>query len=475
MNRILMALLLSVLLLTGCGSTPEPTQPAAAIPTVKENTWEPFTGAVRLYQYYHEDGEARVWEEDIIHMSELYLDDYTQLTPFPSRIQFPDGDVEYDTERYSPELREYYLTRINDLIPKLEGMKEQDILFYLQETVAACQDAHMEVYITGEYRLFPLSLEPLYAEDGSWGLYVTSCKAGNRELPFARLTAINDIPVEEAVQRLKRWISYENEYWLLQCIARTAILSTDYLYRSGILEEGKEKAAFTFEGTDGKIFTRTLHSLSLQQYQDLDWDVYAMAGWENHPFRYRKEETNYFFEYLEEYNTVFARIHRFRETPDYTLQQFGNELLMLQREVGTLDSMVIDLRSNPGGYRSLGFPELFTVLERMDIGTIYVLIDNGTFSNGVITAGTMAMRLDNAVLVGSPAGQSVNFYGGVEDITTPNGKITFRLPGAWWVIDPGNEDPALMPDIPVLQTPEDYQNGVDTVLKTVFAMIGGTT
>ena len=30
-----------------------------------------------------------------------------------------------------------------------------------------------------------------------------------------------------------------------------------------------------------------------------------------------------------------------------------------------------------------------------------------------------------------------------------------------------------MPDIQVLQTLEDYQNGVDTVLQAVYAMIGG--
>ena len=471
MKRIFLALALAALLLAGCGSPPQPLPTTE--PPVTENVWEPFTGAVRLYEYYHETGEARLWEEDIIHMSEVYLDDYTQLTPFPSRIQFPDGDVEYDAQRYSPELREYYLARINALIPMLEGMDGQDILFYLQETVAACHDAHLEVYITGEYQLFPLYLEPLYREDGSWGFYVLGCREGEQELPFARLVAINGIPVEEIVERLKIWISYENEYWLLHVMARNALLGTDYLCRGGILEPGAEEAEFTFESVDGERFTRSLVSLTQFQYSNLSWDLYGMYQWENHPFTHRKSESNYFFQYHEKTNTIFARIHRFQETQGYTLQQFGNEMLAVGREKGTIDAVVIDLRSNPGGYRSLGFPELFTVLERMDIDTIYVLMDNSTFSNGVFTAGVMTQRLENVVLVGSPAGQPVNFYGSVEDMTTPNGKITFRLPGAWWLIDPENTDPALMPDIQVLQTLEDYRNGVDTVLETVYAMIGG--
>lgn len=471
MKRWIFALAAALALLAGCSSNPQPLP--ATEPPVTERAWEPFTGAVRLYEYYHEDGEARLWEEDIIHMSELYLDDYTQLTPFPSRIQYPNGDVEYDTARYVPELREYYLTRINDLIPKLEGMDSQDILFYLQETVAACHDAHLEVYITGEYQLFPLYLEPLYAEDGTWGFYVLGCKEGEKELPFARLSAINGIPVEEIAQRLKSWISYENEYWLLHVMARNALLGTDYLCRGGILEPGAEEAEFTFVSAEGEEFTRTLASLTQFQYSNLSWDIYGMYQWENHPFTYKKQESNYFFEYHEQTNTIFARVHRFQETQGYTLQQFGNEMLAVGRENGFIDAVVIDLRSNPGGYRSLGFPELFTVLERMDIGTIYVLMDNSTFSNGVFTAGVMKQRLENVVLVGAPAGQPVNFYGSVEDITTPNEKITFRLPGAWWIIDPEDTDEALMPDIQVLQTLEDYQNGMDTVLQAVYAMIGG--
>ena len=256
-------------------------------------------------------------------------------------------------------------------------------------------------------------------------------------------------------------------------MARNALLGTDYLYRGGILEPGAEEAEFTFVSAAGEEFTRTLASLTQFQYSNLSWDLYGMYQWENHPFTYKKQESNYFFEYHEQTNTIFARVHRFQETQGYTLQQFGNEMLAVGRENGFIDAVVIDLRSNPGGYRSLGFPELFTVLERMDIGTIYVLMDNCTFSNGVFTAGVMKQRLENVVLVGAPAGQPVIFYGSVEDITTPNEKITFRLPGAWWIIDPEDTDEALMPDIQVLQTLEDYQNGVDTVLQAVYAMIGG--
>lgn len=475
-RRIAAWLLLATLLLTGCQTAPAETEPsatAAAESTPTEKNWEPFTGVVRKYTYYHEEGEARAWEEDIIYMSELYLDDYAQLTPYPSRVETRD-DVYYDTERYDPELREYYLTRINDLIPRLDEMEDSEILFYLQETVAACHDAHLEVY-TNEEELFPLAVEPLYAEDGSWGLYVVGCKAKDKELPYAQLTAINDIPVAEIVRLLEPYISYENDYWLLNRLTNTrfgaAMLCPAYLRRAGIMGQDDSAATFAFEGTDGQPFTRTLNYLNLFQFQNMNLDWYAMFTWVGHPFTEKINETNYYFESIESANAVYARIHKFYEDPGYTVLQYGNDLLALAREHDGLDYMILDLRSNPGGYQSLGFPEFFAVLERMEIGTVYVLIDCGTFSNGVITAGTIDARLDNAVLVGSPAGQPANFYGSVEDLTAPNGKITFRLPGAWWDIQPDNTEPALMPDILVWQTLEDYQNGVDTVLDAVWAMI----
>lgn len=468
-RRTLAWLLLFCLLLTGCQTAPAETEPPVNGPAPTEQVWEPFTGAVRLYSYYHEDGEARDWEEDIIHMSELYLDDYTQLTPFPSRVQTRD-DVYYDTERYSEELREYCLTRINNLIPRLEGMAEKDILFYLQETVAACHDAHLEVYVNAD-EFFPLMTEPLYHEDGSYGLYVVLCEQSREELLYTRLTAVNNIPIEEVITLLEPWISYENEYWLLQRLAYPVLMCPEYLRQAGIMGPEESKARFTLESSSGVVHSVTLTAMDMDAFSACPTYSVAMSSWEDHPMNAHKDETNYYFEYNEEQKTVYARIHRFEETPDYTVLQFGNELLALDREQSGIHSLILDLRGNPGGYQSLGFPEFFSVLERMDIGTIYVLIDNGTFSNGVITAGTIDARLENALLVGTPAGQPANFYGSVEDITAPNEKITFRLPGAWWVIQPENTDPALMPDIQILQTLNDYKNGRDTVLRAVWAMI----
>ena len=74
------------------------------------------------------------------------------------------------------------------------------------------------------------------------------------------------------------------------------------------------------------------------------------------------------------------------------------------------------------------------------------------------------------MLVGAPAGEPANgmFFESVP-FSTPNKNLkpyisSHALLNNW----PGNDDPALMPDVTVYQTLEDYKNGVDTVLKYIL-------
>jgi hypothetical protein len=75
---------------------------------------------------------------------------------------------------------------------------------------------------------------------------------------------------------------------------------------------------------------------------------------------------------------------------------------------------------------------------------------------------------ENVTFVGSPGGQPANFYAGVHDYTTPNLKISFRMSDTWWVNDRQDTDPALMPDVVVHQTLEDFKLGIDTVMEYIY-------
>ncbi len=87
-------------------------------------------------------------------------------------------------------------------------------------------------------------------------------------------------------------------------------------------------------------------------------------------------------------------------------------------------------------------------------------------------ATSLKLNVDGAVLVGGPAAEPPNFTVPVLDgnYEMPNSKCIFSFGGSYLNYWPGYEHDALMPDIEIYQTIEDYQNGKDTVLEAVFAM-----
>ena len=72
-------------------------------------------------------------------------------------------------------------------------------------------------------------------------------------------------------------------------------------------------------------------------------------------------------------------------------------------------------------------------------------------------------------LVGTPAGEPPNETFQTSQFTSPNHKLIFLMSilkqfYTW----PGYDEDALMPDILIGQSVEDYRNGIDSVLKYVL-------
>ena len=168
---------------------------------------------------------------------------------------------------------------------------------------------------------------------------------------------------------------------------------------------------------------------------------------------------------------MYVRINEFDYMDDYTFLQFGNDIIRELREQGGAKKLVIDLRRNPGGYQFYGYPEFINALQRMEFDSLYVLIDQGSFSCAVITAGEIKKAFPAAVLVGTPAGQPANFFAGMnlEDYALPNSGVLCPMPLNYYRVLPENHDDALMPDILVYPTVSDYIHCIDTILEAVKA------
>lgn len=459
-----------VLLLFGCLNTsraqtePTTTQPATEpVPSTTEiPAWKPFEGSLEDYVYYYSGGQNRMWEEDLLYLAEIYLDEHALLTPEESLVNYRVGASAYDgyytDEFYKPELREAFLAEVNALIPKLEEMNNQEFVYALEKLLALLHDAHAYIINTSDKEFFNVLV---LREDEHY--YALGLPLKHKDLLYSELTAINHIPLAEVIEMLRPYISYETEDYFLGHLTSpfyySALFNADLLQIVGVTES--ERAEFTFLTEEGE---KTVE-LEAQTVQQLTFSSRASSVFYDSPL-FENLERNYWHEFMG--NALYFRISNFEQETEKNMMQEGNEMLAEVKEKGGIEKIIVDLRQNGGGYQMLGYHELVGVFRRINPEKIYVLIDTGTFSQSVVFATILKQDLDNVTLVGVPAGQAPNFFGKVERYTMPNTATEFSLAGSWWSTWEDYEYEALMPDVEVKQTLQDHKDNRDAVLQYVL-------
>lgn len=471
-------LLMAFLMLTGCSSKNSETEiaqtePLAAItqPAETEPVWSPYAGSGKGYVYFHSQERDKNWEQDIIYMADSYLDNFHTLTRFPSRFEYIDH-VEYSDVFYNPEHRQTFIDEINGLIFKIPELSDTEILFALQKLVATLNDAHTSISIPlDEY--IPIGFEVFY--ENGYPVYRASYLPVKYEYAiFAALEGINDFSVYQVIDRMKPYLSYENKYYLASLLSGSGypgyFACTDLLLIAGIIQNPDDPVYYHLRNSAGLKLT-----LKLESYHSSEFDQLEIVGCTHeltYPDIYGESETQFYhYRMIPESDMMYVRFNEFTPMPNYPVLNFGNDILREIRDAGGVKKLVVDLRNNPGGSQTLGFPEFITVLQRLAVDQIYVLIDHDTFSCAIIMASRIKVSIPETILVGTPAGQPPNFYAGMfdGDYTMPNSEVICRVPTAYYFMMPDYEYDALMPDICIFPTIEDFANGVDTVLEAVKA------
>lgn len=460
MKRLICLLLVLALFLSGCASL--------HIPFGINDDWEPYAGSSRNYTCFYSSGRNLEWEEDILFFADSYLEVYPLLTHFPSRIEMV-TDVEYTDEFYDPQLRQTFIDEINALIPRVWHMTDTEILYELQRLLAMLHDAHTYLLLDID-RFFPISFQVFWEEEVPV-FRVSLIPSDHEDAMFCALTGINGIPVEEVIRRLSPYISYENEPCLLDSLSGSgdvgALATLDLLRITGVVKHNR--AVYNLVTPDGTPMDVELRAVG--DFGLLLTDLVSHTHADAYPEIYGDYADNFFHRWMEGTDIMYARVNEFDYMADYTFMDFGNEILALTRDNGGVEKLIIDLRQNPGGYQFYGYPEFINALNRIEYESLYVLIDEGSYSSSIIMAGRIKNSFPEAILAGTPAGQPPNFFASMNDIdyVLPNSGITCRMPMAFWRVMPDYEYDALMPDLPVYPTLEDYRNGVDTILEAVIA------
>ncbi len=456
--------------------SPEPTQEPTPTPIPEA----PYADARKPYSYIWENERDRKWEEDIVYLANTFLDPYNGHPLLSDRVctvlSFEDLVVRYakqSTENfYDAELKIRFIEKINELIVSIPDKTDIELSFAIQETVAMLHDTHSYVVWKTE-ELLPLTVAPVETEEGT--IYVIESGADVLGNIFGmQLVAINDVPLEEIAERTRPLLFYENEYAFRNlALERETFGSCELLRYIGVI--GEERTVhITVLDADGKE----------KKVSVVPWSANDSKRWGNNYFWYFSEDdhewgddgryvkdsdnsTKIWAALLAEGEVLYFRINSCNVTTSF--EDTFTDAFASAKYVGKLKKVIIDFRGNTGGYPDLdgSFLPLVTLLKEAGAET-YILIDGGSFSAAIGLPAVLRRRVENAKLVGTPGGQPVRFFVG-NTFTLPNSGITVACSAKYYDFWPGYEEgEALMPDVIVYQTLDDFLNGYDSVMKYIL-------
>ena len=475
MKRTLCFFLILAALLCGCQSIPAettvPTTQAETQPTeTKEAVWTGFTGTLEGYTFYHETQRDKNWEEEILTVAQVYLeehpwlvDDTTRTSEVESYISTPNWEWK---SQYIPEKREEFLAAVNELIPRIPEYEDEILKWEFQRVLAGIGECHASLQIDGS-ETFRIHFYPFYEEDGMVIRAVT-VPEDKPHLLYAELIAINGVPVDEVLQRIRPYSSADADTGFINdAVIFSTMVHPGLLRTVGILEADADTAEFTLLTESGETVTETRTARSVEEYADLPLI--------NHFYKYQfpysfsvEAGSPYWIDHLEQEKTLYIRLSSFRAEDEETFLKTNREISGVLNNVDSLDKVILDLRQNGGGSPPRAYAGLFNFLRNSKVKQVYVLIDSGAFSMSVIACYNIRTEIPGAIFVGTPTGQGLPTGSVREYAETPHGWLKTRIPGGMSLTVSGDSFTQFEPDVLVYQTLEDYKAGIDTVLQYVL-------
>ena len=399
--------------------------------------------------------ESSKWQEDLRFLQKRIHEDYDFLF---RKISKQDFDLAVE--------------ELHSAIPEME---DHEVIVGLARIVALFQYGHTSLSLgnwrgsnANGFHQLPYNLYQF-----SEGVYVQGVHKDYAKALGAKVLQIGDKSIEEALALIRPSVPAENDqFYKAYGIFNLGI--PEVLHAQGVTKSTKE-VTLKLE-KEGKTFDlifkpiQTSHfpgSYGLIQQQG-DW-LDARAS-DTTPLWLKHLDKRYFYEYLEDSKTLYVRQSQVLDESDKTIADFYAEVFDFV-DKNEVDRMVIDLRLNGGGNNYKNKPVVTGLIKATKVnqpGKLYVVLGRRTFS----ACQNLVNELENyteAVFVGEPTAENVNFFGDNRSEVLPNSQLSVRLSYLWWQDkDPRDSRPWTAPQLAIDLSFEDYQSNHDPVMAAIL-------
>lgn len=344
--------------------------------------------------------------------------------------------------------REQFAEKIAALRAKAAGgAHPNEMLVGLLQLTAAIGDGHTRVNLTpGLVHGFPIGFQQL---DGDYRVVRGAGPAA--DLVGGRLMRIDDVPVAEAVARIRTIISQAESEQLI--VARTPqwLSVAETLHGLGIIKT-PGVARYTVLLDDGSERTATVSVVDPAVKPE--WRLAAKAP----PLYRQRLGEGFWFEWLPASGTLYVNFRNYEH-----LRAKSRELWAFV-DKHPVRKIAFDLRQNGGGDYNVGRKYLVDELARRPKLRGYVITGAQTFSAALKNAIDFRDAA-RATLVGETIGERPNSYSENDELTLPNSKLSLSYSTRYYKFLPNDE--LLAPHHEIIPTWADWVAGRDPVLEWI--------
>ncbi len=348
-----------------------------------------------------------------------------------------------------------FMQGIESLKQSAGSLSDNQLTLQLMELVARIGDGHTTVQPNvGQLHFLPLQIYRF--KDG---LFITQTTPAWREAFGGRVTRVGSLSTADVLKKVSRYAARDNDYQLKNLSPRFMRL-TDILVAVGAWKD-VDSGTIEYE-KNGASKTITCQAMTSAEISKVNWVSRTSS-----PMYSQKSEFDHWNDWLPDSKALFFKYNRCKNRPAFDQLVKGTVGFVGQNDV---QRFVLDLRDNGGGDSSIFSPLLIYLATSPKLNKpdrLFVIVGRKTFSSAVMNA-TQMKSATNATFVGEPSGGKPNHFGEVRSLALPHSGLKVSYSTKNFRLIEGSDPPAVMPDVEIEPTFDDWANGRDPVLEAIL-------
>lgn len=366
--------------------------------------------------------------------------------------------------------------KVETLYRQIPTLASHQIVVGLARLVSAFQYGHTAIWLNGwdSDNRYGFHQIPINLYQFSDGIYIQGVHQQYANSLGAKVLKVEGVPIEEALKSIYPVVPAENEQFF-KAHGLNYLGMPEVLHAQGITDKLNKSIKFTLEKGES-VFEQTFQPLTVQEHPFTYGLIQQSGVWldareqQQVPLWLKDLQKIYYFEYLPEHQAVYIRHSQIQDDPLESIPDFYNRVFEFI-ENNEVERLILDVRLNGGGNNYKNKPIVTGLIKNTKInrpGRLFVILGRRTFS----ACQNLVNELHNyteAIFVGEPTAENINFFGDNRLVELPNSKIPVRLSFAWWQDKPPWENgPWLAPQLAVDMSFKDYQTNHDPVLDAIW-------